>query len=278
MTHRRPPPATDDARHRRGGIRRRPSVGSAGGSRPGSRLVSAGQTRRRASPGVTWQAVDVTDRAAVDGAIAKRRQSASFIWPARPASKRRGPTLCRICAINAMGTQHILDAVQRLQRPCRVLVVTSAQVYGASDEPIDEDGAAATAEPVRTHETRAGSAGLSAATGDHLDVLVARPFNHIGPGQSPSLRCRVSRGRLRTWNSGSSHRSCGSATSTRVATSRTCGTWSTPTPGSWTAAEPGRLQRLLGTGLAHGRSARGAAAVVDGTDQRRDRPGEVPSR
>jgi GDP-4-dehydro-6-deoxy-D-mannose reductase len=83
---------------------------------------------------------------------------------------------------NALGTHHLLDAVRRAGRPCRVLVVTSGQVYQPSDEPIAEQAALAPASPYGVSKLAQDQIAIAAAA-DGLDVVVARPFNHIGPRQ-----------------------------------------------------------------------------------------------
>jgi GDP-4-dehydro-6-deoxy-D-mannose reductase len=66
-----------------------------------------------------------------------------------------------------------------------VLVVTSAQVYGASDDPIGEDSHLLPESPYGLTKLAQDRLALSAAHNDRLDVMIARPFNHIGPGQAP---------------------------------------------------------------------------------------------
>lgn len=92
---------------------------------------------------------------------------------------------------NTLGVVHLLDAIARHPRPPRALVVTSGAVYGAGrgdGAPIDED------EPLRPR----GIYAASKAAADHaaaafaergLDVVVARPFNHTGPGQRRDFVC-----------------------------------------------------------------------------------------
>jgi GDP-4-dehydro-6-deoxy-D-mannose reductase len=73
------------------------------------------------------------------------------------------------------------------QRPCRVLVVSSAQVYQRSDEPIDEDTPLVPATPYGLSKLAQDRLAAAAVRDDHLDVVIARPFNHAGPRQSPAF-------------------------------------------------------------------------------------------
>lgn len=84
--------------------------------------------------------------------------------------------------VNATGTLNLLLAARDTAPGARVLIVSSAEVYGVVPEerqPIAED------EPIAPHSPY----GLSKAAAEiiavqsPLDVAIARPFNHIGPGQ-----------------------------------------------------------------------------------------------
>lgn len=93
-------------------------------------------------------------------------------------------------AVNALGTLRLLDAAAARAPRARLLVVTSSDVYGATDPgPIDEDRPL---RPVGVYGLSKVAADLAAfrhwwATGQ--DVVRARAFNHTGPGQSPDFVC-----------------------------------------------------------------------------------------
>jgi GDP-4-dehydro-6-deoxy-D-mannose reductase len=81
-----------------------------------------------------------------------------------------------------MGTLALLGAVEEAAPDARVVLASSCEVYGVVDEerqPIGEDA------PLRPRSPYAASkaAGEMAALAAPLDVVVARPFPHIGPGQ-----------------------------------------------------------------------------------------------
>jgi GDP-4-dehydro-6-deoxy-D-mannose reductase len=133
--------------------------------------------------GVTWQAVDVTQRESVTRAIAAAGPERIFHLAGAASVETSWTNAVPHLRTNVLGTQHVLDAVGRVDRPCRVLVVTSAQVYGMSDDPISEDGRLLPQSPYGLTKLAQDRLALSAAAADHLDVMVARPFNHIGPRQ-----------------------------------------------------------------------------------------------
>lgn len=136
-------------------------------------------------PGVEWQAVDLLDRARVRDAVAAAQPSRIFHLAGAPHVGASWQTVVAHLETNALGTHHLLDAVRAMERPCRVLVVTSAQIYQASDDPIDEGAPRVPSNPYGVSKLAADDLALRAAVEDGLDVVVARPFNHAGPRQSP---------------------------------------------------------------------------------------------
>jgi GDP-4-dehydro-6-deoxy-D-mannose reductase len=86
--------------------------------------------------------------------------------------------------INVLGTHYLLEAVRLGGRPCRTLVVSSAQVYAASDTPTMEGSPLKPPSPYGLSKLAEEQLALRTCADDELDVVVARPFNHIGPRQS----------------------------------------------------------------------------------------------
>jgi GDP-4-dehydro-6-deoxy-D-mannose reductase len=88
--------------------------------------------------------------------------------------------------VNAEGTLNVLEAA--LAVGCRrVLVVSSADVYGIvaeEDLPITEDRPLRPVSPYAVSKVAADYLGMQAWLGRHLQVVRARAFNHLGPGQS----------------------------------------------------------------------------------------------
>ena len=94
---------------------------------------------------------------------------------------------------NVMGTLYLLEAVKKYAAGARFLFVSSADVYG--DAASGGGGPLAEAGPVRA----VSPYGLSKVEGellggffgrvDGLDVVIARPFPHTGPGQAPDFVC-----------------------------------------------------------------------------------------
>lgn len=89
--------------------------------------------------------------------------------------------------VNVGGTVSILEAARRAGVR-RVILISSAEVYGAvpADRlPITEEHPLLPGSPYGASKQAAEAAALQFHRGHGLDVVIVRPFNHIGPGQSP---------------------------------------------------------------------------------------------
>ncbi len=93
---------------------------------------------------------------------------------------------------NIVGTLNVLEAARELMKgsgkPCRVLVVSSGEVYGEvarSALPVHEEEALRPQNPYAVSKASADMIARQYRTSFGLPVVVARPFNHLGPRQSP---------------------------------------------------------------------------------------------
>ncbi len=89
--------------------------------------------------------------------------------------------------VNTLGTISILEAARLAGTP-RVLVISSADVYGIvapSDLPLTEHQPARPRSPYGASKQAAEAAALQYWRGHGLATVLVRPFNHLGPGQSP---------------------------------------------------------------------------------------------
>ncbi|HXT71361.1 MAG TPA: GDP-mannose 4,6-dehydratase [Vicinamibacterales bacterium] len=131
-----------------------------------------------------WRSVDLLDAAEVAHAVADSAPSQIFHLAGAPQVASSFRSAIEHLQTNVMGTHNLLEAVRKSGRPCRVLVVTSAQVYQASDEPIDESAPLVPASPYGLSKLGEDQLATRACEDDGLDVVIARPFNHAGPRQS----------------------------------------------------------------------------------------------
>jgi GDP-4-dehydro-6-deoxy-D-mannose reductase len=104
-----------------------------------------------------------------------------------PDAERDPPAAYRV---NVDGTLAVLGALRARAPEARLLFVGSGDAYGAvlSDElPIDEE---VPLRPLSVYGASKAAADLTVAQWGRaygLDVVRARPFNHTGPGQSPTF-------------------------------------------------------------------------------------------
>lgn len=88
--------------------------------------------------------------------------------------------------VNVMGTVSVLEAARLAGSPT-VIMVSSADVYGLVDEadlPLTEDHPSRPRSPYGASKVAAEDIAVSYWRAHGLPVVVARAFNHLGPGQA----------------------------------------------------------------------------------------------
>lgn len=92
--------------------------------------------------------------------------------------------------VNVVGTQRVLDAAYDVVPEAVTVVISSADVYGIVDEsalPLTESQRVAPANPYSSSKVEAEHVALEATRLRDQRVIIARPFNHLGPGQATSF-------------------------------------------------------------------------------------------
>jgi GDP-4-dehydro-6-deoxy-D-mannose reductase len=136
---------------------------------------------------VEWHAVDLLDPAAIRANLSAIEPTEVYHLAGAPLVGPSWRTIVSQLRANTFGTHHLLDAIRVAGHRCRVLVVTSAQIYKPGDEPISETAPLVPSTPYGLTKLAADQLALRAAAEDGLDIVVARPFNHAGPRQSPEF-------------------------------------------------------------------------------------------
>lgn len=92
----------------------------------------------------------------------------------------------RILSINVLGTINLLEAIRKSASQARVLVISSAEVYGCQpySRPITEDDMMNPDNFYAISKAAADQFALLYARQHAMHAMTARPCNHIGPGQS----------------------------------------------------------------------------------------------
>jgi GDP-4-dehydro-6-deoxy-D-mannose reductase len=133
---------------------------------------------------------DVADGAAVRRVVADVRPQAVYHLAAMTHVGESWENPGQVLRVNVLGTAEILAAARSLDGNPRVLVVSSAEVYGivTPDQlPLAEDTPTEPASPYAASKLAAEAVAFQAWRGYGQPVVVVRPFNHIGPGQSPNF-------------------------------------------------------------------------------------------
>jgi GDP-4-dehydro-6-deoxy-D-mannose reductase len=133
---------------------------------------------------------DVADGAAVRRVMADVVPDAIYHLAAMTHVGESWDDPSKVLRVNVLGTAEILAAARAVATNPRVLVVSSAEVYGVvtpDQLPLDEGAPAEPASPYAASKLAAEAVALQAWRGYGQPVVVVRPFNHIGPGQSPNF-------------------------------------------------------------------------------------------
>jgi GDP-4-dehydro-6-deoxy-D-mannose reductase len=133
---------------------------------------------------------DVADGPAVRRVMSDVRPDAVYHLAAMTHVGESWDDPSRVLRVNVLGTAELLAAARTLSAAPRILVVSSAEVYGVvtpEQLPLAEDTPTAPASPYAASKLAAEAVALQAWRGFGQPVLVVRPFNHIGPGQSPNF-------------------------------------------------------------------------------------------
>jgi GDP-4-dehydro-6-deoxy-D-mannose reductase len=133
---------------------------------------------------------DISDGPALREVVAKAQPEAIYHLAAMTHVGESWENPSQVLKVNVLGTAEILAAARALASPPVVLVVSSAEVYGVvspAQLPLGEDTPTAPATPYAASKLAAEAVALQAWRGYGQPVMVVRPFNHIGPGQSPNF-------------------------------------------------------------------------------------------
>jgi GDP-4-dehydro-6-deoxy-D-mannose reductase len=136
--------------------------------------------------GVRWVSLDLRDPASV-AALARERCEAvlHLAGLASGAAALRDPALA--WEINAAGSARLFEALGRRRADGdgdpRVLVASTAEVYGPCERPLTEADPVRPVSPYAASKAGAELAARETAARTGLRVVTARAFPHTGPGQ-----------------------------------------------------------------------------------------------
>ncbi len=136
--------------------------------------------------GVAFHEVDLTCAEAVAAAVAETEPDGVV----HLAGRFRASDPAEVYAANVLGWANLASALARLPVPPRVLVVGTAAQYGITEggrEVVREDRPLLGRTPYGLSKTLQERWALFANQAGALRAVCVRPFNLMGPGQSPAL-------------------------------------------------------------------------------------------
>ena len=135
---------------------------------------------------VISSSTDITDRTALRALIERTKPVACLHLAAIAAIgvARNAPD--RAWAVNLHGTLNLAGAITEHAPSCRLIFVSSADIYGGSFRAGEALTEHAVLHPLNTYAATKAAADLAlgAMAAENLSVLRLRAFNHTGPGQS----------------------------------------------------------------------------------------------
>ena len=161
----------------------------------GGRGFVGGHLARHLSDGgdevvVIDREVDVTDRAALSAALEAARPDVVYHLAAMTSVAESWSRPAEFTRVNVLGTAHVLDAAHEVSPEARVVLVSSSEVYGVvspEELPLSETSPTRPANPYSTSKLEAELVAREAVRSRQQAVVIVRPFNHIGPGQSTNF-------------------------------------------------------------------------------------------
>jgi GDP-4-dehydro-6-deoxy-D-mannose reductase len=146
--------------------------------------------------------VDVRDVESLDAAVERARPDVTYYLAG--VSRRGGrEALGSAVGVSVIGSAQALASLARHAAGSRLLFVSSGYVYPSSPEPQDETAAPSPTETYGAAKLAAESALWPLAAAAGIRLAVARPFNHIGPGQAAGFLVPTVAGQMREIAGGS---------------------------------------------------------------------------
>ncbi len=138
-----------------------------------------------AHDGVEWQSVDLLDKARVRDLVRAVQPARVYHCAGAAHVGQSWGETTRTLSVNVLGTHHLVEALRDEAPDARLLIPSSALVYGASDAAVDERHALVPGSPYGLSKLAQELVGRDQL--EHPAVTIARPFNHIGPRQDDSF-------------------------------------------------------------------------------------------
>lgn len=142
--------------------------------------------------GVALYLVDIRDRSAVQEVLKQVKPDRVFHLAAMTHVATSLATPDLTFDVNVVGTFNLLEGLRQLSYPVRTVLVSTGNLYGninSGAEGFKENDPVHATSPYATSKLMSEELAQSYAEDFGLEIVIARPFNHTGPGQPPAFAC-----------------------------------------------------------------------------------------
>lgn len=142
--------------------------------------------------GVRVHQVDIRHRQALRSVLESERPDRVFHLAAMShvAGTQADPELT--FDVNVVGTFNLFEGLRQVAAAARVLFVSTGNLYGdvdSGDQGFSEDSPVHATSPYASSKLIGEQLARSYVDDFGMQIVIARPFNHTGPGQSPAFAC-----------------------------------------------------------------------------------------
>ena len=150
-------------------------------------MIIASETPSSPEAGVEYYELDIRNAGDVQSAIRQIKPNEVYHLAGISAVGLAWANPRLTFEVNVEGTYNVLEATTGLPSPPRILNVSTAQVYAASNAPLSESSPLAPANPYAASKAMAELLEVSFRKACAGGIITARSFNHTGPGQLTSF-------------------------------------------------------------------------------------------
>lgn len=141
------------------------------------------------SPNIDYFQGDIQDSRAIENAVRRFQPDACFHLGGIAFVPEGWKNTEILFSINSIGAVHLLEACRHFAPRARILFISSSEVYGQQSgrKTVKESDVLSPANPYAVSKAAADYVVRLYAQQYSMPVIVARPCNHIGPGQSTNF-------------------------------------------------------------------------------------------
>lgn len=147
----------------------------------GTVLAGVGQTTLA---GITAHELDLRDSASVSGLVERLQPEQIYHLAAQANVRLSFDAVWETLETNIRSELNMIQASLALPTRPRLLIVSTGEMYDPADLPSRENSALRPSSPYSVSKVTQDMLALQYFLSDGLPTLRARPFNHLGPGQS----------------------------------------------------------------------------------------------